>query len=71
MCNREKKSRDGNKNEPMKYWFVEITLTSGENLQFYVSAKDQFSAYQKADDYSKLSDSNELRKCYTGFKLLP
>tara|TARA_R110000803_G_scaffold13218_14_gene37352 strand:+ start:1951 stop:2172 length:222 start_codon:yes stop_codon:yes gene_type:complete len=59
--------------QPMKYWLVEITLTSGEGLQFYVSAINEHEAYQKADGYSELAENELLKQCYDkmGFNLLP
>ena len=55
----------------MKYWLVEITLTSGNMLQFYVYAINQFEAQKKADDYAELAEHKSLEKFYEGFKLLP
>jgi len=56
----------------MKYWLVDITLTSGDTLQFYVSAKNQIEAYKKADNYAFLAENEKLRKIYgSGFRLLP
>jgi hypothetical protein len=68
-----KKSRKGNEKQPMNYWLVEITLTSGEGLQFYVSAKDQHEAYIKADGYAELAQNESLLRYYQGkgFTLLP
>jgi hypothetical protein len=60
-----------NQKQPLKIWLVEITLTSGEDLQFYVSAKDRFQAYEKADDYSVLAENDKLLNYYKGFKMLP
>lgn len=60
--------------QPMRYWLVEITLTSGEGLQFYVSAINQFEAYKKAEGYAEIADGNETLKEYykgLGFRLLP
>jgi hypothetical protein len=60
--------------QPLKMWLVEITLTSGEGLQFYVSAKNQHEAYKKADGYAELAEGNKkLKECYKGmgFRLLP
>jgi len=71
MMNTKKKSSDGKQKQPMKYWLVEITLTSGEDLQFYVSAINKHEAYKKADDYAFLAENESLRKFYKGFKLLP
>ncbi len=68
-----RKDPKGQLKEPMKYWFVEITLTSGEGLQFYVSAKDEQSAYQKAEGYSEMAENDYLADFYKGkgFTLLP
>ena len=68
-----KKVRKGQEKQPMKYWLVEITLTSGEGLQFYVSAPNQVEAYKKADGYAELAENEKLRECYKGmgFRLLP
>jgi len=59
--------------QPMKYWLVEIELTSGDMLQFYVSAINQTEAYKKADGYAEMASGNEkLMKFYgEGFKYLP
>ena len=68
------KTKKKNEKQPLKVWLVEITLTSGEGLQFYVSAKDEYEAYKKADGYAELAESNESLKEYykgVGFKLLP
>ena len=68
MKNKKKK----NGKQPMKYWLVEIALTSGDTLQFYVSAINQFEANIKADGYAALAAGDEsLRKFYGKFKLLP
>lgn len=72
MMNTKKKDPKGQTKQPLKCWLVEITLTSGEDLQFYVTAIDQFSAYKKADEYAIIAENKELRGFYnTGFKLLP
>ena len=72
MMNNRKDPRGQLKN-PMKYWMVEITLTSGEELQFYVSAIDKFSAYEKADGYAEIANNSSLAKFYKGkgFALMP
>ena len=66
MMNTKKKARKEQEKQPMKYWLVDITLTSGEDLQFYVSALNQVEAYKKADDYAELSENEGLKKCYMG-----
>lgn len=72
MINKKKDSKE-QKKQPLKCWLVEITLTSGEGLQFYVSVINEFEAYRKADDYTKLAENEQLFNCYKGmgFKLLP
>ena len=71
------KSRKDPKGQPKqpkkKYWLVEITLTSGEGLQFYVSAKTEHDAYKKADEYAIQVENESLANFYKakGFTLLP
>ena len=55
----------------MKYWLVELTLTSGKVLNFYVKAINQHEAYVKADDYAIIAENEKLRKNMETFKLLP
>ena len=73
MMTPKNKDPRGHQKQPLKCWLVEITLTSGEGLQFYVTAKDEFSAYQKADEYAIMAEDESLRKFYQskGFTLLP
>jgi len=72
MNNKKSTSKEDRK-QPLKCWLVEITLTSGEGLRFYVTAKDRFSAYEKADAYAKMAECEELKQCYMskGFMLMP
>jgi hypothetical protein len=73
MMMKKKTSKEEEK-QPLKCWLVEITLTSGEGLQFYVTAKDEYHAYQKADGYAELAEGNrQLFEYYKGkgFTLLP
>lgn len=57
---------------PMKYWLVELTLTSGRVRIFYVKARFQHEAYNKADYYASLASNETLFKLATeNFKLLP
>lgn len=66
------KKKEKNPKQPKKYWLVDITLTSGSVLQFYVSAINQFEAQRKADDYAVLAQNEKLKKIYDrGFKLMP
>lgn len=55
----------------MKYWLVELTLTSGEVLTFYVKAINQHFAYEKADEYAELAENVKLRSKMKKFQLLP
>lgn len=55
----------------MKYWLVEITLTSGEILEFYVKAINQFEANQKADGYAVLAQNRLLKNYFKQFRLMP
>lgn len=67
----ENKKSKFNEKQPMKYWLVEITLTSGEDLQFYVSALTQFEAYQKADGYKYWIGNEKLTNKLRQFRLFP
>jgi len=58
-------------NLPMKYWLVEFTLTSGETLEFYLSAINQHEAYEKADGYKFFVENTQLRNKLEQFQLLP
>ena len=68
MDKRKKKS----KKPPMKYWLVELTLTSGRVRIFYVKARYQHDAYEKADYYASLASNKQLFDLATeNFKMLP
>ena len=55
----------------MKYWLVELTLTSGRVRTFYVKARFQHDAYEKADYYASLVCNEKLFDLTTEkFKLL-
>ena len=73
MKMKNKKNPKGDEKQPLKCWLVEITLTSGEDLHFYVTAISQFEAYKKADSYAKLAENEKLKEFYMGkgFTLLP
>ena len=50
---KQRKSKDFlEAKEPIKYWSVELTLTSGKVQLFYVKAKTLHDAYQRADEWS-------------------
>ena len=56
----------------MKYWLVELTLTSGRVRTFYVKARYLQHAYDKADYYASLVSNKQLFDLATeNFKLLP
>jgi len=54
----------------MKYWLVQFTLTSGEIVEFYVSAINEHEAYNKSDSYSFMVENPKLRSKLKGFRLL-
>jgi hypothetical protein len=67
MVNNKKKT----KKPPMKYWLVELTLTSGRVRTFYVKARYHYDAYEKADYYAGLASNEKLFDLTTGkFRLL-
>jgi len=55
---------------PMKYWLVEFTLTSGRVQTFYVKARFQHDAYQKADEYAVLAENEKICQMLSTFKLM-
>jgi hypothetical protein len=73
MMETKKKTSNEDEKQPLKCWLVEITLTSGEDLQFYVTAKDKFMAYEKADAYAIMAENEDLKELIKGkgFRLLP
>ena len=68
MKNKKKKA---DKDVPLKYWLVELTLTSGEVRTFYVKARYQSDAYEKADYYASLASNEKLFNMVDTFKLMP
>lgn len=58
-------------NQPTKYWLMEITLTSGEILEFYVKAINQKEADKKGLEYAELAENESLKNYYKQFRLLP
>lgn len=53
----------------MRLWLVEITLTSGKTTQFYIMARNQFEAYEKADGYALWLDDPKLSEILKVFRL--
>jgi len=69
MDKRKKKSKD--EEIPLRYWLVELTLTSGRVRTFYVKARYQYEAYKSADYYASLAENEKLFNLATeNFKLL-
>ncbi len=54
-----------------KVWLVEISLTSGKSIQFYVTTKTQFDAYEKADGYVYWLGDPKLSEMLKVFRLRP
>ena len=68
----KKKKADKDEKVPMRYWLVELTLTSGRVRTFYVKAINQFEANKKADEYAEFVSNEKLFNVVTeNFKLLP
>ena len=68
----KQKKKAANEEIPMRYWLVELTLTSGRVRTFYVKARFQYEAYKKADYYASLASNEKLFDLATeNFKLLP
>ena len=68
----KKKKADKDEKVPMRYWLVELTLTSGRVRTFYVKAINQFEANKKADEYAELASNKKLFDLVTeNFKMLP
>jgi len=66
------KKKAKSKKPPMKYWLVELTLTSGRVRTFYVKARYQYEAYKSADYYASLASNKQLFDLATEkFKMLP
>lgn len=70
MIMRNQKKAKAPKKLPMKYWVVELTSTDGDVRTFYVKARTQFDAYQKADGYQFWMENPVLKSKLT-FKLMP
>ena len=71
MMNKKKKKAE-NEDIPLRYWLVELTLTSGRVRTFYVKARFQQDAYNKADYYASLASNEKLfNRATKNFKMLP
>mgnify|MGYP006279028445 len=70
--NKNSEKKQQNEKVPLKYWLVELTLTSGRVRTFYVKARYQYEAYKKADYYAGLASNEKLFDLATEkFRLLP
>jgi hypothetical protein len=67
----EKKLSPEEKAKIINYWLVEITLTGGEILKFYVSAETLFFAEEKAYDYTYWLADEKLKNKLSTFRLMP
>ena len=56
--------------QPLKYWLVDIELTSGEVLKFYVKTRNLHEAYEKADEYASWTNNERLNNHLRTFKLM-
>jgi len=67
----KQKKKAENEDIPLRYWLVELTLTSGRVRTFYVKARYLNDAYEKADYYAGLASNEKLFDLATeNFKLL-
>ncbi len=64
------KSKQKSQKQPIRYWLVEITLTSGEGLHFYVKAPTEIEANEKAEGYVELVSNDVLRNKLMKFQLM-
>ena len=72
MIMSKQKKKAENEEIPMRYWLVELTLTSGRVRTFYVKAINQFEANKKADEYAEFASNEQLFNVVTEkFRMLP
>jgi len=68
----KQKKKAENEEVPMRYWLVELTLTSGRVRTFYVKARYEYEALKKGDYYASLASNKKLFNLATkNFKMLP
>jgi len=65
-----KTKKTSQEKQPMQYWLVQFTLTSGEIVEFYVSAINEFEAEQKALGYQYIVEIPKLLSKLNKFKLI-
>jgi hypothetical protein len=68
---KSQKEKQKDEKVPLRYWLVELTLTSGRVQTFYVKARYQHEAYEKADYYAFVASNEKLSKMVDTFRLMP
>ena len=71
MMETKKKDRKDQGKQPMIYWLVQFTLTSGRIVEFYVSAETEFDAQIKAYGYRYIVEVPKLLNEFEKFRLRP
>ena len=71
MMETKKKGQKDQGKQPMKYWLLQFTLTSGRIVEFYVSAETEFDAQIKAQGYRYIVEVPELLSDFGKFRLRP
>ena len=67
----KKKGQKDQGKQPMIYWLVQFTLTSGRIVEFYVSAETEFDAQIKAYGYRYIVEVPKLLNEFEKFRLRP
>ena len=67
----KKKGQKDQGKQPMIYWLVQFTLTSGRIVEFYVSAETEFEAQKKAHGYRYIVEVPKLLNDFGKFRLRP
>ena len=71
MMETKKKGQKDQGKQPMIYWLVQFTFTSGRIVEFYVSAETEFEAQKKAYGYRYVVEVPELLNNFGKFRLRP
>lgn len=71
VMKKEKKGQEDQGKQPMIYWLVQFTLTSGRTVEFYVSAPTEFEAQKKALEYTYIVEIPRLLDGFGRFRLHP
>ena len=67
----KKKGQKDQGKQPMIYWLVQFTLTSGRIVEFYVGAETEFEAQRKALGYTYIAEIPQLLEKFQEFRLHP